>query len=167
MGRSNLIHGLERKLGHLLGELVAKREEVERAEKIVESLPALRDRLWEIQTLIEATEAIIKSIKPGWKRDGIDPIRPFVHQIPVKLGEASRKALDVLRTATHRMTTREIADEVLNREGIHDANWATRERLRNTIDASLRSKRGSAVQSDGLWPQRWWSIANSKAVSDE
>jgi hypothetical protein len=112
-------------------------------------------------------QALIKSIKPGWQKDSIDPVRPFVHQIPIKLGEASPKALDVLRTATRRMTTREIADEVLRRDGIDDANWATRERLRNTIDGSLRKKRGLVVQSDGGWPQRWWSLANSKASDGE
>lgn len=138
-----------------MGELIAKREEVDRVERLVDSLPALRDRVWELQTLIEATETLIKSIKPDWQRDTIDPVRPFVHQIPIKLGEAGRKGMEVLRTATKPMTTREIAEEVLRRERLTDVNLATRERIRNAIDASLRKRRGSVVDSDGSWPQRW------------
>lgn len=86
MGHTNLLLGLERKIGAFMGEHLAKREEIERIEKLAETLPALRDRLWELQTLIEATEALLKNIKPGWVRDTIDPVRPFVHQIPIKLG---------------------------------------------------------------------------------
>jgi capsular polysaccharide biosynthesis protein len=97
-----------------MGEHVAKLEEVERIEKLAASLPEMRDRLWELQTLMEATEALLQSIKPGWQRDTIDPVRPHVHQIPIKLGEASRKGLEVLRTATEPMTTHEIADEILS-----------------------------------------------------
>lgn len=145
-----------------MGELAAKTEEVERIEKLVESLPAKRDRLWELKTLMEATEALLQSIKPGWQCDTIDPVRPHVHQIPIKVGEASRKGLEVLRTATEPMTTREIGDEVLRREGIEDASTATRERVRNTIDAALRKRRGTVVDSDNCWPQRWWVIRKSK-----
>lgn len=158
MGHTNLLLGLERKIGAFMGEHAAKRDEIERIEKLAETLPAMRDRLWELQTLIEATEALLKNIKPDWQRDTVDPIRPCVHQIPIKLGEAGRKGLEVLRDASEPMTTREIADEVLRREGVEDANTATRERVRNTIDASLRTRRGKIVTSDGLWPQRWWVI---------
>lgn len=158
MGHTNLLLGLERKIGAFMGEHAAKLEEIERIEKLAETLPTLRDRLWELQTLMEATEALLKSIRPGWQRDTIDPVRPFIHQIPIKLGEASRKGLEVLRTATGPMTTREIADEVLRREGISDVNTSTRERVRNTIDASLRKRRGTVVDSDNQWPQRWWII---------
>ena len=162
MGHTNLLIGLERKIGAFMGEHAAKLEDIERIEKLAETLPALRERLWELQTLTEATETLIKSFKPDWSRDTIDPIRPFVHQIPIKLGEAARKGLEVLRDATEPMTTREIADEVLRREGIHDANTATRERVRNTVDASLRTRRGKIVMSDGNWPQRWQTIVKGK-----
>jgi hypothetical protein len=155
MGHTNLLHGLERKIGALMGELIAKREEVERVEKLAAALPALCDRVWEIQTLIEATEMLIKSFKPDWRRDTIDPVRPHVHQIPIKLGEAGRKGMEVLRTASKPLTTREITEEVLRREGLINVPLATRERIRNTIDATLRKRRGSVVDSDGSWPQHW------------
>jgi hypothetical protein len=161
MGRSNLLYGLERKIGTLMGEEIAKREEIERVEKLAETLPVLRDRLWEVQTLISATEALLKEIKPGWKRDTIDPIRPFVHQIPIKLGEAGRKGLEVLRDSRKWMTTREIATEVLHREGIFDANTATQERVRNTIGNHLSKRRDKVVESDGKWPQSWRVVRTS------
>lgn len=72
MGKSNLLHGLETKIGKLMGELAAKREEIERVEKLAEQLAAMRERVWELEMLIEATETLIKSDHPDWQRDTID-----------------------------------------------------------------------------------------------
>ena len=99
MGKTNLLYGLENKLGHLLGELNAKREEGMRIKALVDTLPASTARIRELEQTIEGAEMVIKFDHPDWQRDTIDPVRPQVHQIPVKLGEATRKALEVLRDA--------------------------------------------------------------------
>lgn len=52
MGKTNRKAPLESKIEHLLGEYQLCKEEVEKTEKLVEQLPSLRERLWEIQTLI-------------------------------------------------------------------------------------------------------------------
>ena len=61
----NLLYGLENKIGKLMGELAAKRDEIARIEQLAEQLPAVRERLWELETLIEATETLIKSDHPN------------------------------------------------------------------------------------------------------
>ena len=155
MGKTNLLHGLESKIGKLMGELAAKRDEVERVEKQAEQLPTMRERLWELEMLIEAIETLIRSDHPDWQRDTINPVRPNVHQIPIKLGNASRIAMDVLRTATEPLTVREIAREVLRREGLDDPNSSTLDKVTNTIGAALKNRRGTVVESDCLWPARW------------
>lgn len=70
MGHTNLLLGLERKIGAFIGEHAAKLEDIERIEKWAETLPTLRERLWELQTLIEATEALLKNIRPPTKMNG-------------------------------------------------------------------------------------------------
>lgn len=142
----------------LLGEHEAKRVEIAKAEKLIEELPLLRERLWEIDTLVSACETIIRDEHPHWNRDHLRPLKPFVHKIPVKLGSAIKLGLDVLRLADKPLTVREIAAEVLKREGHNAPDTDTITKVAGTIGAGLKKKRGIAVESDGLWPARWWAI---------
>ena len=166
MGTTNLLHGLERKFGGLTGELIAKRAEIERIEKLAATLPALRERVSQLTALVGHTEALLQHIKPGWERDTVDPVRPHVHQIPIKLGEAGRKGLEALRKAAVPMTSRELADTILMDGGVLDASAATRQRVTDAVNQALKKRRGKVVESDGLWPQRWNIIGpGTKAVS--
>ena len=74
MGRSNRLASLESKIAHLLGEHRFKKEEIAKVDRLVEALPAMRERLWEIETLISACEAIIKSDHPNWTRQHLKPL---------------------------------------------------------------------------------------------
>lgn len=56
------------------------------------------------------------------------------------------------------MTVREIARDVLRREGIDDPNSATLDKVANTIGQSLKKRRGTVVESDCHWPARWQVI---------
>lgn len=159
MGKTNRTAALESKITLLLGEQGSKREEITKAERLVEQLPALRERLWEIGTLIDACEAVIKSDHPNWTPDHLKPSKPFVHKIPVRFGNASKLAMDVLRLADQPMTVKEIAIEVLRREGHSQPDTATIEKVANTVGQGLRKKAlGSFVDSDGSYPARWWAV---------
>lgn len=158
MGRSNRTAALESKITLLLGEYETKRDEIAKAEKLIDELPTLRERLWEIDTLVSACEAIIKDEHPDWTRDHLRPLKPFVHKIPVRLGSAIKLGLDVLRLADKPLTVREIAAEVLKREGRNDPDTDTITKVANTIGAGLKKKRGTVVDSDGEWPARWWAL---------
>jgi len=142
MGKTNRLLGLESKMAHLLGELEAKRAEVVRIEALVETLPAITARIQKIEEVILAAEIVIKDDHPEWERDTINPIKPNVHQIPVRLGEATRKALEVLRDASEPLRMRDIAREVLRREGLTDYNSATLDKVTNSIGNTLKKRSG-------------------------
>ena len=161
MGRSNRLDANERKIALLLGEKEALYDEIKKAEEAAEKLPHMRERLWEIDTLVNACEAIIKDDHPDWTSDRIRPLQPFVHKIPVKIGNASRLALQALREADRPLTIREIAIEVLRREGHDNPDADTEGRVANAVGNALRkhAKAGTPIQSDGQWPARW-SVSN-------
>lgn len=143
----------------LMGEQETKLLEIAKAEKLVEELPVMRERLWEIETLISACETVIKSDRPNWTPDHLKPMKAFVHKIPVRLGNASKYALDVLRLADEPMTGRQIAIAVLAREGHESPDNDTITKVMNTVTAGLRSARErGAVDRDSSWPAKWWAI---------
>jgi hypothetical protein len=159
MGRSNRTAALESKIMFLMGEHESKQLEIAKAERFVEELPAMRERLWEIETLISACETVIKSDHPQWTRDHLKPVQAFVHKIPVRLGNASKFALDVLRLADEPMTVRQIAIEVLARDGHVNPTTDTITKVANTVGAGLRSARErGTVESDRSWPAKWWAV---------
>lgn len=159
MGKTNRKASLERKIELLLGEHQLRKEEIEKAEKLVEQLPSLRERLWEIEMLISACETVIKSDHPDWTRAHLTASRPFVHKIPVKLGSATKLAMDVLRLADKPLTVKEIAVEVLRREGHATPDTETITKVANTIGNGLRKRpKGLYIDHDGGWPARWWAV---------
>jgi hypothetical protein len=159
MGRSNRTAALESKIMFLMGEHETKQLEIAKAEQFVEQLPAMRERLWEIETLISACKAVIKSDQPEWTSDHLKPMKPFVHKIPIKQGNASKLALDILRLAPEPMCGRDIAIEVLARSGVPDPDSDTITKVMNTVTAGLRSARErGTVDRDASWPARWWAV---------
>lgn len=166
MGRSNRTAALESKITLLMGELESKRLEIAKAEKLAAELPGMRDRLWEIETLISACEAVIKSDHPEWTADHLKASKPFVHKIPVRLGNASKFALDVLRLADKPMRVRDIASAVLAREGHENPDTDTITKVANTIGAGLRSARErGTVDRDSAWPANWWAVRPEQSPS--
>ncbi|GAA0673284.1 hypothetical protein FHT00_001577 [Sphingomonas insulae] len=163
MGKSNRTAALERKIELLLGEREQKMEEIEAAERLIAQLPELRGRLGEIDKLVTACEDVIRSDQPAWTRDHIKPSRPFVHKIPVRIGNCSRTALDVLRLAGEPMRVRDIAIAVLAREGITDPDKGNIIKVSNTVGNALKKKlKDGYVATDGAWPGSWWAVPASE-----
>jgi hypothetical protein len=158
MGKTNRTASLEAKISMLLGEQEALRADIEKAEALVSKLPEMQDRLWETDELIKACSVVIKSDRPDWTPDHLEAKRKFVHKIPIKLGNATKTALDVLRLAEQSMTVREIAREVLRREGHETWTTATLDKVTNSLGNSLRRHVGTYLQNDGGWPARYWTI---------
>ena len=159
MGISNRLTSLENKVKLLLGEREKKTEKVAQIERSTRTLPVLQARIEAIGEDIAAVERVIRIDHPNWKRDHLTPARPFEHKIPVKLGNATRLAMDILRTASEPLTGREIAIEVLRRSGHESPHPHTIIRVANTIGNSLRKRhKDGFVASDGCWPARWSAI---------
>lgn len=155
MGISNHLAGLEAKISRYMGELIAKREEAEKIERLVETLPTIQERCRKLEGLIEAAELLIREDHPDWQRDTIDPVRPQVHHIPIRIGECGRKALEVLRDGPPEgMTARDAAKQVLRNEGL-EANRVTIDRVSNSVNAAFKKRRGTILESDNNWPQKW------------
>ena len=165
MGKSNRTAARERTIELLLGEREQKEEEIEKADRLIEQLPIWRERIREIEKLIRACETVIKSDRPDWTRDALKPSRPFVHKIPVRLGNASKTALDVLRIAGEPMRVKDIAIAVLHREGIEAPEKDTVTKVANTIGNTLKKKlvRGY-VATDGGWPGQWWAVKSPQVT---
>ena len=159
MGKTNRTASLESKIVALLGEAELRHEAIGKAERLIAELPALRERLREIDELVKACEAIIRSDHPEWRRDHLRAAKPFVHKIPITFGNASKTALDVLRLSGERMKVKEIAVEVLRRERHDQPDTTTIEKVANTIGNSLRKKKDQGyVETDGDYPARWWAV---------
>lgn len=159
MGRSNRTEALESKIAFLMGEYEAKQAEIAKIEQQAADLAAMRERQREVETLIKACEVVIRSDQPDWTRDHVQPKLKFTHKIPVRLGTGIRQALDVLRQTGERMTVRQIAVEVLRREGHSGSDTETITKVANTIGNGLRKgSRSKYVTNDGEWPARWWVI---------
>jgi hypothetical protein len=54
---------------------------------------------------------VLTDIDPTWSRESVVPIKPFGFRGPI--GEGRRIALEVLKVATKKMTSREITVAVL------------------------------------------------------
>jgi hypothetical protein len=56
---------------------------------------------------------VLTDIDPTWSRESVVPIKPFGFRGPIDFGEGRRIALEVLKVATKKMTSREITVAVL------------------------------------------------------
>lgn len=156
MGRTNRLEAIERKIGYLLAEWEDLGPEIEKAETLVEKLPAMRERRWEIDTLIKAAEAFIKDDHPEWTRDHVKPIRKWVHKNPIKLGLLTRGALACLRDASDPMTCREVAEILLHQHGHENPTAEELDQVANAVQVAFHKRRKEKILiSDGEWPERW------------
>lgn len=158
MGKTNRTAALESKIAHLLGEREDVCKAIEFAEKLIAELPGRKERLCEIDDLINACETVIRSDRPDWTREHILVKKRFKHTIPVRLGASVKLALDVLREAGEPMTVREIAKEVLRREGQLSPSADTVKKVADNIGNQFRKHDRPYLANDGQWPARWWVI---------
>lgn len=163
MGESNLRAALERKYAMFKGELGDKRQRIEYIESLFhDELPKLTEREQRLNRLIDCAEELLKEINPSFVPEKVRPIKPHVHKAPTAIGQISKVTLDILRESTIALTTREIADEIVEREQLRDVSETDHKRLRNSIDATLRDKldRG-LVTNDGSKFARKWRICTA------
>ena len=111
--------------------------------------------------LLECAEELLKEIDPTWTPARVKAVKPNVHKAPVAIGRISKTALDVLREAGRGLTISEIAEQLLAKEGVGEIDDATRRRIRNSVDSTLRQKAlEGIVEHDGAAFARRWSVAS-------
>ena len=156
MGASNRTLALERKISLLLGEKRDKAAQVEKTEQLIAELPELRKRIHRIDDLIFYCKEIIKDDQPDWKPQRVKAIKPFAHKGLIQIGTTTKKALDVLRMSAEPMTIREIAIEVLRREGHEDVPRDEIDRVCDNMGNHFRKRDRPYLKNDGGWPAKWW-----------
>ena len=114
MGSTNLKQALTNEMGLWAGEL--KEHDAKAAEilTLLEGLPAITARAERLKTVLDCAAEVMREIDPAWSPDRIKPSKPFVHKAPAS---TTKVALDVLREAPAPLRSREIAIEVLRRDG--------------------------------------------------
>ncbi len=161
MGQTNLKHALERKYALLAGELKDKQGQVAKIQTLFEQLPTLSSRTQRIERLLECAEELLKEIDPAWAPTKVKAVRPNVHKAPVEIGRISKTALDVMRQAGMPLTISEITDRLLGMEGVGEIDPQTRQRIRNSVDSTLRQKaKKNIVANDGAAFARKWNIVS-------
>jgi len=155
VGSTNLKQALISKMGLWAGELKEREAKAAEILTLYEGLPAITARAERLKRVLDCASEVMREIDPAWSPDRVKPSKPFVHKAPVQLGQTTKLALDVLREAPAPLRAREIAVEVLRRDGREDASSADVQRVTNSVDAALRQKNGRLVAHDGGWPKRW------------
>lgn len=155
MGSTNLKSSLERKICLWAGELREHEAKIAEIQALFESLPTHTARADRLKTVLACANEVMREIDPAWTEQRVKPSKPFVHKSPVKMGNTAKRALDILREASHPMTAREIATRILQLEGVIELDAKDVQRVTNSVDASLRQKDGRVVVNDGGWVRRW------------
>jgi len=165
MGITNITATLERQIARYLGERIDKQRQIERIEKVVDSLPELRERVQRLTGLIAAAELVIREQQPDWSIEKVRPLRRHQHAGAIPNGKGAPMALDVLRTSDGPRTTREIALEMLASVGEIAPDKDEVERVQRNVEAAFHVREDKIVEGDGGWPQRWRLIRPSDELN--
>jgi hypothetical protein len=138
MDKSHVISALFRKYCHLMGQ--AKRHP---------------DRADEYQADMAHVEAVIRLFRPDADLSHLKPIKARNDTRWHKRGFGVRTTIEILKQADKPLTTREIAEEVMRREGLPFDDGEARRDVCSSLHMSILRRVGKdIVRHDGK-PWRW------------
>jgi hypothetical protein len=155
VGYTNLLSGLRTKYASLSGEAEGLAAHIAQIKVDYAKLDELESRLATLKTAADHIVAVIHLLDETWDPRSVKAVKRYSRRLPMRPGECSATALDIIRTAERWMTAREIAMLVLNHHGIKNADAKLRQRVTNTVDATLRGHNGKTIVCDDSWPKRW------------
>ncbi len=155
MGRTNLKHGLERKIAFARGELEDAEKEIAEIREGLKRLISLKDQVRQTRAVIAAAETILRYDHPGWTGNHIKPKRHGSWSSPFRSGDQGQLALSVLRETQQWLRPRDVAQRML--EGIgHDAeDEATLDAVARSIGTYFKKYEGELVESRGSYAKEW------------
>ncbi len=119
----------------------------------------IRESKKEIKALrvnLRHVQAVIHLIEPGFDLRSIIPKKSHAPNPWFGRGETLHRALDVLRRAHKPLTTRQIAETVLQERGVKAISERLVHKTANSIHVALNYRRGKSVMAhDELKPVRW------------
>ena len=155
MGRTNLRHGLERELSHLLGELQDAEGEYEELRASLQRLIPLRQKIRELKSVVGAAQTLLGHVHPNWKEDSIKPTRVHAWKAPFKSGEQSQLALTILRQSADWLRPREVA-KIMLQQASHDPDDVDMlHRVSNSVGNYFKKYEGKLVESRGSYAKEW------------
>jgi hypothetical protein len=87
--------------------------------------------------------------------DAIEPIKPANARRWFGDGQCGRAVLDVLRTASEPMSVRDIAAEIMTRQGASTDDWRAVKAASWSVRDALKRRNGGLVVSSGTFPKLW------------
>jgi hypothetical protein len=113
----------------------------------------------EVETLrldLSHIDAAIRVFRHDYDTTSIVPKRHYHRNPHFKKGAFIQAAMDVLQAATCPLTTRELAKQTLERQGISQSNKRFVETLQRTLnDCLMRRATKGTVVADNSRPRRW------------
>lgn len=168
MGLSNLKENLQRKFADWLGEQQELEKHVAEVTAAYEALGKKRERLQAVNALLDSTKVIMKEIAPHWKPESVRPSRKNAMKLPFKPGEVTRMAFDVMRREARPMGSRTIAELVVAEKGLDPEDRMLVDQVKIAVDASLRSKKGQFVDTQGeRYSQTWFIIQGDRPTPSD
>ena len=155
MAISNVVLGLRGKFASLSGKAQKLEERIEAIKTGYADLPDLEDQLKKLRDGLSHVSATIKLLDETWDESSVKPIRPYSRQLPMKIGECTATAVNILRSSEGWYTTRELSHLVLHHFGFSRPDKPLLFRVSQAIDASLRTRKDRTLVCDDSWPRRW------------
>ncbi|MGC1469603.1 MAG: HTH domain-containing protein [Sphingorhabdus sp.] len=138
MDKSHVISALFRKYCHLMGQ--AKRHP---------------DRADEYQADMMHVEATIRLFRADADLDSLKPIKPRKDTRWSKRGYGVRTTIEILKQADRPLSTREIAEEVMRREGLSPDDKESRADVCSSLHMSILRRVGKDIVRVEGKPMRW------------
>lgn len=155
MGKTNLKHGLERKIAFARGELETASREIEEIQAGLKRLISLREAVRQHNEVIAAATTILRFDHPGWTSDHIKPKKAGVWASPFKPGDQGQLALATLRKSGEWLRPRQVAQRMLESIG-HDPDDAnTLDAVARSVGTYLKKYEGELVESRGSYAKEW------------
>ena len=134
---------------HVIGALRNKRAE------LAGMLRQLEQQLVRQRASLAHVDATMRLFDPEIRPKDIRPRQPRERNAWFRQGECLRLIYDELREATQPLTTRELAERIMQIKGISAADHQRRERVQKTLLASLNRAKQTIARVEVAGVVRW------------
>lgn len=155
MGKTNLKHGLERKIAFARGELEAAQKEIDEIQAGLKRLIALRASAREHEAVIAAAATILKYDDPRWTGEHIKPKKAGVWSSPFRSGDQGQIALSTLREFGGWLRPREVAERMLVGIGHDPDDQMTLDAVSRSVGTYFKKYEDELVESRGSYAKEW------------
>lgn len=155
MGTTNLLIGLKSKFASVSGDVRDLDARISHIKAEYERLPELEEHYDKLVAGVDHITAVIQMIEEDWDPASVKPVKRYSRRLPMKLGDCTATAIDILKANGGWYSCRELAKLVLHHFGHPNPEREVLRRATNAIDASFRTRQDRTLVCDDSWPRRW------------